>query len=394
MQEFYKRALLALIALLVADALIAWFCIDRSVLRAGLLPQERGGLHWRSGVTTDAILGGTSTIQVHQNGQSLRFDFRMTRATQYPYVAAELHLTDAQGRPALADLTRYTSATFVATCAPANSLLFSTPIFDPGVSTPGRFHTYPSPAAFFSCSERGTPVSLDLTRMTVPTWWIEQMKVDPSRQSYPLSQVAKFVFGTSHHSPRELDARVEIADLALHGRDDRYIVALAVILVAGLGLFGAWFLRAHARALAASLATRLKEDMPFVAYRQLTLEPFRDKEKAAILQYIGSNFSNPELDIGSVVARIGVGREKINAVLKSELGMTFTAYVNKLRLTEAARLLAMKDGQPISDIAYAVGYASVSYFNKLFKEEYDCTPKAFRGLATQSRSAQAITESP
>jgi AraC-like DNA-binding protein len=30
-----------------------------------------------------------------------------------------------------------------------------------------------------------------------------------------------------------------------------------------------------------------------------------------------------------------------------------------------------------------VGYANVSYFNKLFKEEYGCTPKAFRALAEQ-----------
>ncbi|WP_157200825.1 AraC family transcriptional regulator [Massilia sp. Root351] len=36
----------------------------------------------------------------------------------------------------------------------------------------------------------------------------------------------------------------------------------------------------------------------------------------------------------------------------------------------------------MAEIAYSVGYANVSYFNKLFKEEYGCTPKAFRSLAT------------
>lgn len=49
-----------------------------------------------------------------------------------------------------------------------------------------------------------------------------------------------------------------------------------------------------------------------------------------------------------------------------------TAYLNKLRLTEAARLLAEKDTASVSEIAYSVGYGSVSYFNKLFKEEYRC----------------------
>jgi AraC-like DNA-binding protein len=115
----------------------------------------------------------------------------------------------------------------------------------------------------------------------------------------------------------------------------------------------------------------------------LTLEPFKDKEKAAILQFIAANFTNPELDLDSVAARIGANREKIKEILKRELGMTFNRYLNKLRLTEAARLLTDKTETPIAEIAYAVGYANASYFNKLFKEEYGCTPKALRALATQ-----------
>jgi AraC-like DNA-binding protein len=84
-----------------------------------------------------------------------------------------------------------------------------------------------------------------------------------------------------------------------------------------------------------------------------------------------------------VTARIGADRKKINEVLKTELGLTFTGYVNTLRLTEAARLLKDQDGMPIADIAYSVGYTYISYFNKLFKEEYGCTPGVFRRLATQ-----------
>jgi AraC-like DNA-binding protein len=384
MQEFYKKALVALIFLLMADALTAWFCIDRSYLSAPLIPQGRGGVRWRALASTDAILGGTSTIRILEAGRpSLRFDFRITRAATYPFVAAELLLEDGRGHAVPADLSRYTTATFVATCAPANSLLFSMPTFDASISKPGLFHTYPSPLTYFSCSESGTPVSLDLTRLTIPAWWFDQSKVDPSRQSYDLGQVAKFVFGISHRSPRDVDSHVEISEFTLHGRDGRYLVALAVIMVIGSIVFGAWFLRARLRALVAGLDSRLQNDVRFVAYRQLTLEPFKDKEKAAILQFIGAHYTNPDLDMASVAARVGADRGKINDILKMELGMTFTGYVNQLRLTEAARLLTEQDDKPIADVAYAVGYANVSYFNKLFKEEYGCTPKALRSLATR-----------
>jgi AraC-like DNA-binding protein len=166
-------------------------------------------------------------------------------------------------------------------------------------------------------------------------------------------------------------------------------VALAVISMIGWGAFAAWFLRGHSRALVAGLDAQLKNDRQFFAYRQLTLEPFKDKEKAAILQYIGTRYRDPELDMASVTARIGADREKINEILKTELGMTFTGYVNQLRLTEAARLLAGHAGMPIADIAFAVGYANVSYFNKLFKEEYGCTPGAFRRHGSRSAAPGA-----
>lgn len=390
MQEFYKKALLALILLLIADTLAAGFCIQQSYLSASLVPQDRGGVKWRLVTTTDAILGGTSTIRILESGkQSLRFGFRVTSAADYPFVSADMLLEDGQGKAAPADLSRYTTVTFFAKCAPANSLLFSMPTFDAGMSKPGQFHTYPSPQTYFSCSEKGTPVSLDLTRFAIPPWWFEGMKIAPSRQSYNLGQVAKFVFGVSHHSPREVDSRVEISEFTLHGRDHRYLAALAVLLAISWSAFTVWFLWANHRAHVSSLESHLKNDLQFVAYRQLTLEPFKDKEKAAILQYIGSHYTNPELDMGRVSARIGATREKINEILKLELGMTFTGYVNKLRVTEAARQLIDKDGKAIADIAFAVGYAHVSYFNKLFKEEYGCTPKMFRSVASQA-TANAV----
>jgi AraC-like DNA-binding protein len=384
MQEFYKKALVALILLLIGEALAACLCVYLSYPSATLVPRGRGGVPWRLATTTDAAQGGTSTIRILDPGQqSLRFEFRLTKVAPFPYVAADLLLEDRAGNAVPVDLSRYTILTFVAKCAPSNSLLFSMPVFDAGISKPGEFITYPSPEAYFPCSDKGTPVSLDLTRLIIPPWWFAQLKVDPSHQSYRLDQVAKFVFGVSQRSPREVDSHVEISKLTLHGRDYRYIAALAVILIAGCGAFGIWFFRAHSRALVASLDSHLQNDLPFVAYRQLTLEPFKDKEKAAILQFIATNFMNPELDLDGVAARIGANREKISDILKMELGMTFNRYVNKLRLTEAARLLKEKTGEPIAEIAYSVGYANVSYFNKLFKEEYGCTPKAFRTLATQ-----------
>jgi len=195
--------------------------------------------------------------------------------------------------------------------------------------------------------------------------------------------VGRFAIGVTRQSPRGTVAHVEVKGITVHGRDYRYLAALALIVAGGWIAYGLWFLRARARALTDGLNTQMKKDMPLVAYRQLTLEPYRDKEKTKLLQYVATNYTNAELDLDGVVAATGTNRTKINDVLKSELGLTFTGYLHKLRLTEAARLLTENVDAAVAEIAFSVGYVNVSYFNKLFKEEYGCTPKAFRALAAQ-----------
>jgi AraC-like DNA-binding protein len=310
---------------------------------------------------------------------------------RYPFASAGLVLDDAHGKLAEMDWTKYNTVSFLAKCAPTNSMILMISTFDEKLSKPGEFLTYRSPLTFFSCNDVGVPVSLDLTRLAIPQWWFDTMNLDLSRQDYKLNRVSKIVFGTSSRSPHKVDSHVEISELVLHGRDYRYIGALAVIVLAGWGIFGIWFFRAHTRALIASLNCKLKKDLPLVAYRQLTLEPYKDKEKASVLRFIATNYTNPELDLEGVVAGAGANRNKVNDVLKTELGMTFTSYLNKLRLTEAARLLTEKSGAAVAEIAYSVGYANVSYFNKLFKEEYGCTPKAFRTLAARQDKPTACS---
>jgi AraC-like DNA-binding protein len=383
MQEFYKKALLALIVLLLVDALLAVFFVYQAFPTRTLLPRHTDGARPHFGTYSDVSTGGRSTVRLHDASRDrLRFDFTL-RETAYPFVAADLVLDDDKGRPVLEDWSRFRTITFVAKCAPATSLMMEVSIFDEKLSRPGQFATYVPPRTYFSCSEQGMPVTLDLARLMIPEWWFPARKQDLARQAYRLDKVGKIMFGTSAVTPRNVDSYVEISELTLHGRDYRYLAALAAIVLGGFAAFGGWFFLAHSRALLASVNSKMKINLPIAAYRQLTLEPYKDKEKASVLRYIASTYTDPKLDLEAVVEGTGANRYKINEVLKSELGMTFTSYVNKLRLTEASRLLTEKSSAAISEIAYLVGYANVPYFNKLFKEEFGCTPKSFRMLATQ-----------
>jgi AraC-like DNA-binding protein len=394
MQEFHKRALYAFALVLLADLLLAAVLVERSYLSQPLLSSQGDGegvVHWRTGLTS--IPWNPHVIRVDEAVRDrLRFDLNLPADGSDAIASADLLAVDGKGRPALADWARYGTLSFVAKCSPANSLVFVASIHDEHLSQAGNFLTYPPATTYFSCNEQGVPVSLDLTRLTIPEWWFKSSQRNLAHQGYRLDRVARLVFGPTSQSPRGRPAHVEIDKLMLHGRDDRYIGWLAAIVAAGWIAFAAWFFFANARALVPKADARPKQDLPTLAYRQLTLVPHRDKEKVSVLQFIATNFTDPELDLDRVAVATGVNRTKINDVLKSEFSLTFTSYLNKLRLEDAARRLTEQGDTTVAQIAHAVGYANVSYFSKLFKEAYRCTPTAFRTLADQpERPVQPVT---
>jgi AraC-like DNA-binding protein len=384
MHALYFKALLRLVLLLGLSIVVAYLCVSRSYHQEALLGPAQDGFSWH---LSSRSVGGadTGSMARPESDQSrVIMDFVLADGVANSYAATKVVFTDRKGTPKLLDFSKFGRISFEARCFPSNTLLLSVATFDKTMSKPDDLLTYRSPSAFFDCTPDGSRIDIDLTHMTIPQWWFDLFKVNPSQQGYRLDQVAQIEFGTSNRSRTGVPSRVEIADIELHGRQYAYLYFLAAFLACVWGGFGVWFFRQYAIALSTDLQARMQKDLPLVAYQQLSLEPHRDKEKRAILKLLATRYADPELDLETVISETGANRNKINDILKAELGYTFSAYVNKLRLTEASRLLADNANASVAEIAYSVGYKNVSYFNKLFKEEYHCTPKAFREIYTKN----------
>jgi AraC-like DNA-binding protein len=383
MVDFHKRALIALLWLVSVSIAAGYACMKRSYLHLPLLGGQESALPWHAEAGSDALQGGRSSASIRKAKGRLQLEFSIAKSVQHPFASASLVFEDSSGKPALVDLSRFSSISFDARCSPANTLQLGIPTFDPAVTKPGNLLSYRSPSTYFSCDEHGERTEIDLTRLETAQWWFDMFKLDIARQAYKLDQVPRISFSSTFQSPANTHSTFELEDIALNGRDLRYVYGLGIFLVLAWGGFGLWFFRQHNRALIADVKGKLQRDLPLVAYQQLSLEPHKDREKAAILHYIATSYTKPELDLDTLVAETGVNRSKINEILKGAFGFTFSGYLNKLRLTEAARLLAEQASASVGEIAYSVGYGNVSYFNKLFKEEYGCTPKEFRTLSSK-----------
>jgi AraC-like DNA-binding protein len=394
MLEFYKKALLGLACVLIASALVGYLCAQRTFLRVSLLPAEQSDIPWVAESGGDSSWGGLSSVKVNDLSYSLDVEMKVSNREEHPFASIALAFTNATGAPMQANLSSFKTISFSAKCSPANVLMFSVATVDEKITNPNDNLSYRSPSAFFSCDENWNRVELDLTRLETAQWWLERFHLKLSMNEYQLNRVPRLLFGSSSQSPTEVAARIQLNEITLNGRDWRYMYLCGLFLVLAWGAYGIWFFRQHTRALIDELRNRMQKDRPLVAYQQLSVEPQRDKDTDAILRFMATEYANAEVNLDSMVASIGVSRTKINDILKAELGFTFTGYLNKLRLTEAARLLADKEEANIAEIAYSVGYKNVSYFNKLFKEEYACTPKTFKSLCDKKKhGTEAISQS-
>ncbi|GLQ32272.1 helix-turn-helix domain-containing protein [Litoribrevibacter albus] len=81
-----------------------------------------------------------------------------------------------------------------------------------------------------------------------------------------------------------------------------------------------------------------------------------------------------------VLAReIGLPEYKVRSLINQTLGYrNFNDYINKLRITDAAKRLIESPDDPILNISLDVGYRSISSFNRAFKEIVGVSPTTYR----------------
>ncbi|MCF6224762.1 MAG: helix-turn-helix transcriptional regulator [Xanthomonadales bacterium] len=56
--------------------------------------------------------------------------------------------------------------------------------------------------------------------------------------------------------------------------------------------------------------------------------------------------------------------------------MSPVAYIRQSRMQVAARLLQQAD-MSVSEVAYATGFESISYFSRVFRQEFGTPPSSF-----------------
>jgi AraC-like DNA-binding protein len=88
--------------------------------------------------------------------------------------------------------------------------------------------------------------------------------------------------------------------------------------------------------------------------------------------------SAEELSLSKLAKAVNISSNHLSEKFKQVTGVNFVEYVARARF-EKARDLLLDSNRRISEIAFAVGFQSLSQFNRVFKRLSGKSPTDFRG---------------
>jgi len=127
------------------------------------------------------------------------------------------------------------------------------------------------------------------------------------------------------------------------------------------------------------LALELQQHSEDMSNMKKQTGSLRAKEMEAIkeLSQFIKNYPDTQLLIKQLSRRSGLSPTKLQEGFKLMHGRTVTDYIREVRIRKSEELIKNTDLN-ISEVVYSIGFTSRSYFSKIFKKKYKCSPKQYK----------------
>lgn len=102
-----------------------------------------------------------------------------------------------------------------------------------------------------------------------------------------------------------------------------------------------------------------------------------------LLEYIDTHYTE-DLTLEDMADIIGFSKYHFSRLFKQYTNFTFCDYLKHRRI-QAAEMLLEQPEYSITEVALQAGFPSISTFNRIFKEQKNCTPTEFRNMKSKRR---------
>ncbi|MEX0780935.1 MAG: ATP-binding protein [Balneolales bacterium] len=131
------------------------------------------------------------------------------------------------------------------------------------------------------------------------------------------------------------------------------------------------------------LLVRVKNLLKFKTSRDEELAGFKPGEAVGneeadmvnrLRTFVEERIRESEINVEDLSQEVYLSRRQLYRNLKAATGFTPAEFVREIKLSRARRLLENRQVKTVSQAMYATGYASRSYFTKMFKARYGKSP--------------------
>ncbi len=102
------------------------------------------------------------------------------------------------------------------------------------------------------------------------------------------------------------------------------------------------------------------------------------------VQYINTNYCLP-LKLAHVAREAGMSVSCLERAFKKTLSVTYSMYLNKVRIARAIQMLEEGIEFSISEIAFACGFSNQYHFARMFRKMTQACPREFKKAVIENR---------
>lgn len=102
---------------------------------------------------------------------------------------------------------------------------------------------------------------------------------------------------------------------------------------------------------------------------------YKGKIIREVKEYVEKNYA--EIKLADAAAHVNLSPSYLSVMFSAEAGMSFSEFVQRVRLQEAARLLA-ETYSKIYEVSEQVGYNNSKNFTRAFRKFYGMSPRDYR----------------
>ena len=110
----------------------------------------------------------------------------------------------------------------------------------------------------------------------------------------------------------------------------------------------------------------------------ITPGTLKDDTLCRLWTKIEENIDDSDLNVTKLLRVTSMSRSTLHRKLTTKAGMSATAFIRYIRLMKAHSLLIDHSEMTVSEIAFDVGFTSLSYFSRKFTQLFGASPKYYK----------------